>query len=87
MELVYSLCMHVTMVWCLIENFAVIRFKAANVDNRSVDFSDRIRLSRRKGMNIIDLLGILPYFASLCLSLLTTSGRSNMSEILITQSL
>ena len=25
------------------------------------------------GMNIIDLLGILPYFASLCLSLVTTS--------------
>ena len=25
------------------------------------------------GMNIVDLLGILPYFASLCLSLLTTS--------------
>ena len=24
-------------------------------------------------MNIIDLLGILPYFASLCLSLVTTS--------------
>ena len=34
------------------------------------------------GMNIIDLLGILPYFASLILSLLTTSsvrggGRSS----------
>merc|ERR1719154_75505 len=31
-------------------------------------------------MNIIDLLGILPYFASLCLSLLTTSTNSGQTK-------
>ena len=40
-----------------------------------IDFTT-LKLSFRfikGGMNIIDLLGILPYFASLCLSLVTTS--------------
>ena len=32
------------------------------------------------GMNIVDLLGILPYFASLCLSLLTTSTTTGQTK-------
>ena len=38
--------------------------------------SPHFLLSRfiKGGMNIIDLLGILPYFASLCLKLLDTGG-------------
>ena len=31
-------------------------------------------------MNIVDLLGILPYFASLCLSLLTTSTTTGQTK-------
>ena len=37
------------------------------------------------GMNIIDLLGILPYFMSLLLSLITVSGKlelqTNLREV------
>ena len=42
----------------------VIRFIAAPYKIRFI----------KGGMNIIDLLGILPYFASLCLKLLDTGG-------------
>ena len=34
----------------------------------------------KAGMNIVDLLGILPYFASLCLSLLTTSTTTGQTK-------
>jgi hypothetical protein len=29
--------------------FVYLRFKGSNLDNRNVDFSDRLRTSRRKG--------------------------------------
>ena len=44
----------------------VIRFIAAPYKIRFI----------KGGMNIIDLLGILPYFASLCLMLLDTGGAA-----------
>jgi len=48
----------------------VIRFIAAP---RKLEFT-------KAGMNIVDLLGILPYFASLCLSLVMTATASGQTK-------